>query len=157
MCSREGTWVQPDSQAKMGVYHSRPRILPVWTVKKMCQAGVVCVIGLLLVATSCVPEIGVTTYTEKSFTVGVGEKYNIAVELRAGQTVEGDFSISGQEDYIDFYIKDAYGGLTYGVVRAVGSHRFVAKASYSGSHTLCFDNSFSFGTGRQVSVRYRVR
>lgn len=89
--------------------------------------------------------------------MGAGEKYTIVAELRAGQTIEGDFSVSGQRNYIDFYIKDPFGGLTYGVVRAEGSHRFAAEARYAGAHTLYFDNTFSFGASRQIALRYRLR
>jgi len=123
----------------------------------MRQVAVISLLMFLLLAASCLPEISGSPYTEKDFTVGVGEKYTIVAELKVGQTIEGDFSVSGQEDYIDFYIKDPFGGLTYGVIRAEGSHRFTAKANYSGAHTLYFDNSFSFGTSRQVALRYRLK
>lgn len=112
---------------------------------------------LSLLAASCLPGISAPPYTEKSFTVGVGEKHTISAQVKEGQTIEGDFSVSGQQDYIDFYIKDPFGGLTYGVIRAEGSHRFTAEARESGTHTLYFDNSFSFGASRQVALRYRVR
>ena len=123
----------------------------------MRQVAIVVVILVSLLSASCLPEISAPLYTERDFTVGVGEKYTVVAELRAGQTIEGDFSISGQEDYIDFYIKDPFGDLLYGVIRAEGSHKFTAKAKYSGAHTLYFDNSFSFGTSRQISLRYRTR
>ena len=43
------------------------------------------------------------------------------------------------------------------VVRAQGSHSFDAQANTSGLHTLYFDNSFSFGSSRDVTLRYGVR
>ena len=69
----------------------------------------------------------------------------------------GDFSVSGREDDIGFYIKDPFGGLVYGVIRTVGGQSFTAEARYSGTHTLYFDNSFSWGTSRQVALRYHLR
>lgn len=123
----------------------------------MRQVAIVVIILVSLLSASCLPEISAPPYTERDFTVGVGEKYTLAAEVRAGQTIEGDFSVSGQEDYIDFYIKDPSGDLLYGVIRADGSHKFTAKAKYSGVHTLYFDNSFSFGTSRQIALRYCAR
>lgn len=114
-------------------------------------------LSISLLAASCLPGTTASAYTEKSFAVGVNEKHTIAVELKAGQTIEGNFSVSGKEDSIDFYIKDAFGGLTYGVVRAEGSHKFVAQAKYSSIHTIYFDNSFAFGESRQIALRYRIR
>ena len=121
------------------------------------QLGIICVLLLSLVVGSCLPGISTASYTDKNFTVGVDEKYTIVVELRAGQTIEGDFSVSGREDDIGFYIKDPFGGLAYGVIRTVGGQSFTAEARYSGTHTLYFDNSFSWGTSRQVALRYRLR
>jgi len=128
----------------------------------MRPVAIVFVLLISLLAVSCLPETSApqssaTPYTQIDFTVGVSEKHTVVVDLEAGQTVEGDFSISGQQDYIDFYIKDPSGGLLYDVIRAEGSHKFTAKAKYSGAHTLYFDNSFSFGTSRQIALRYRMR
>lgn len=106
---------------------------------------------------SSLSDIGVSPYTEKTFVVGEGEKYSVVAVLKEGQTVEGDFSVSGEQDYLDFYIKDPTGDLIYGVVRAQGSLRFTAEARNSGAHSLYFDNSFSFGAKRQVTLHYRVR
>jgi hypothetical protein len=122
----------------------------------MRQAAIVVVLVISLLTASCL-EVGAPPYTERNFTVGVNEKYTIVADLEAGQIIEGDFSISGQEDYIDFYIKDPFGGLLYSVT-AEGSHKFTAKAKYSGAHTLYFENSFSLnGTSRQIALHYRKR
>lgn len=127
----------------------------------MRRLAIVAVLVVSLLAAACLdvstPQTSDTSYTERDFTVGVSEKHTIAVNLEAGQIVEGDFSISGQEDYIDFYIKDPFGGLLYDVNRAGGSLQFTAEAIYSGVHTLYFDNSFSWDTNRQIALRYRVR
>lgn len=114
-------------------------------------------LGLALLLTSCQVLSGAPPYTETSFTVTPGEKHTVAVELRAGSTLDGSFSISGGENYIDFYIKGPEGGLAYGVVRAVGGQSFETTAQLSGTHTMYFDNSFSFGSPRQISLRYRSR
>ena len=122
----------------------------------MRQAAIVVVLVISMLAASCL-EIGAPPYTESNFTVEVDEKHTIVAELKAGQIIEGDFSISGQEDYIEFYIKDPFGVQLYGVT-AEGSHKFTAKAKHSGAHTLYFENSFSLnGTSRQIALRYRVR
>lgn len=126
-------------------------------IKTTRQAIIIGCFLASLLATSCLQGISAPPYTEKDFTIEVSEKHTIAVDLKAGQTVEGDFSISGQEDFIDFYIKDPIGDLLYGVIRAEGSHNFVAEARRSGAHTLYFDNSFSFGSSREIALRYRAR
>ncbi len=128
----------------------------------MRPVAIIVALLISLLAASCLPETSApqssaTPYTQIDFTVGVSEKHTVVIDLEAGQTIEGDFSISGQQDYIDFYIKDPSDDLLYDDVRAVGSHEFTAKAKYSGAHTLYFDNSFSFGTSRQIALRYRVR
>ena len=122
----------------------------------MRQVAITVVLLISLLAISCL-EISSPPYTDRDFTVGVGEKYTLVADLEAGQIIEGDFSVSGQEDYIDFYIKDPSDSLLYGVIRAEGSQEFSAKATYSGTHTLYFDNSFSFGTSRQITLHYRIR
>jgi len=114
-------------------------------------------VGLVLSLVSCQVLPGAPSYTETSFAVPPGEKYTLAVELRAGRTVEGSFSVSGAENYVDFYIKGPKGDLAYGVVRAVGGQSFAVKAEVPGAYTLYFDNSISFGSSRQISVRYRTR
>lgn len=130
--------------------------------KIMRQITIAVVLLISLVAASCSLEAGdsqisAPSYTEKDFTVGVSEKHTIQVDVGAGQIIEGDFSVSGQEDYIDFYIEDPFGSLLFDVHRAVGSLQFTAEATGSGVHTLYFDNSFSWGTSRQIALRYRVR
>jgi len=89
--------------------------------------------------------------------VNAGAKYTIAVDLKAGQTVEGYFSISGEENDIDFYITDPSGWLAYGVERVTGGGEFAVEARDSGTHTLWFDNSFSWGKSREVTLHYRSR
>lgn len=95
--------------------------------------------------------------TETSFTVEPGQKHTIGLQLREGHTVEGNFSISGTENYIDFYIKGPNGELAYGVVRAVGAQSFEIRAETEGTYVLYFDNSISWGGVRKISLRYRAR
>ena len=116
----------------------------------------VLLLSLLLLA-SCALVPGDSSFQEVSFTVAASAKHTIAVEVRAGHSLEGSFSVSGPENYIDFYIKDPAGGLAYGVVRAQGGHGFEALAETGGIYTLYFDNSISFGSSRNISLRYRVR
>ena len=120
----------------------------------MRQAAVILVLLLLLIV-SCV-LISAPPYIEKSFTVNAGAQYTIAVDLKAGQTVEGYFSISGEENDIDFYITDSSGGLVYSE-DVEGSHEFAVEAKDSGIHTLWFDNSFSWEKSREVTLHYRSR
>ncbi len=63
-------------------------------------------------------------YTETSFEVLPGQKHAVAVQPGAGNTLEGNFSISGTENYIDFYIEGLNGELIYGVERSEGSLSF---------------------------------
>ncbi len=104
-----------------------------------------------------VPGGSAPAATETQFTVAAGQKYTVAVQLREGRSVEGSFSISGQENYIDFYVKAPNGMLAYGVVRAVNAQSFEAEADQDGAYALTFDNSISFGSPRQISLRYQVR
>ncbi len=116
------------------------------------------VLVLLVVLSSCdVLPGGGAPVQEVSFTVAPGAKHTIAVDLREGHTVSGNFSVSGKENFIDFYIKDPNGGLAFGSERAQGSLAFLAEAETSGIHTLYFDNSFSFGSPRDITLRYTVR
>jgi hypothetical protein len=99
-------------------------------------------------------------YTTENFTVPPGEKYTVAVELDSGHTVEGSFSVSGAQNDIDFYIEYTTGLDTtqvYGVDRAQGGYSFELKALKSGTYVLYFDNSFGFGSSRQISLQYRTR
>lgn len=89
--------------------------------------------------------------------MGAGEKYPIAVHLDAGQTVEGDFSVSGTENDIDFYITDPSGWLAHDKVDVEGSYQFAVEARDSGIYTLWFDNTLSWGKSREVDLRYRSR
>ena len=73
----------------------------------MRQVAITVVLLISLLAISCL-EISSPPYTDRDFTVGVGEKYTLVADIEAGQIIEGDFSVSGQEDYIDFYIKDPF-------------------------------------------------
>lgn len=110
-----------------------------------------------MLLTSCSLTPVESTPQEASFTVASSAKHTISIEARSGQSIEGYFSVTGNENYIDFYIKDPDGGLTYGVVRAQGSHSFQAQAETTGVYTLYFDNSISFGSSRDISLRYQVR
>lgn len=115
------------------------------------------ILALLLVLASCDLLLGDTSFQEVNFTVAPSAKQTIAAEVKAGHSVEGSFSVTGKETYIDFYIKDPSGGLPYGVVRAQGGHSFEMQAETTGVYTLYFDNAISFGSARDISLRYRVR
>ena len=112
---------------------------------------------VLLLLTSCEFLPIETTSQEVNFTLAPSAKHTIAVEVREGHWVQGSFSVSGKENFIDFYIKDPAGGLAYGVVRAQGGLSFEAQAETTGLYTLYFDNSFSFGSSRDITLRYQVR
>lgn len=112
---------------------------------------------LLVLLTSCEFLLVETTNQEVNFTLAPSAKHTIAVEVREGHWVQGSFSVSGKENFIDFYIKDPAGGLAYGVTRAQGGLSFEAQAETTGLYTLYFDNSFSFGSSRDISLRYQVR
>ncbi len=118
---------------------------------------VLLLLALTLISAGCEALSAPSTYTETSFTVEPGQKHTVAVQLREVRTVEGSFSISGADNFIDFYIKGSNGELAYGVVRAVGAQSFEIRAETDGTYTLYFDNSISFGRSRQISLRYRTR
>lgn len=115
------------------------------------------VLILLILLTSCEFLPIESTNQEVNFTLAPSAKHTIAVEVREGHRVQGSFSVSGKENFIDFYIKDPAGGLAYGVTRAQGGLSFEAQAETSGLYTLYFDNSFSFGNSRDITLRYQVR
>lgn len=115
------------------------------------------VLMLAIVLSACALVSPESTAQEVSFTVAPSTKHTIAADVREGHSIVGSFTVSGQENFIDFYIKDPNGGLAYGVVRAQGSHSFEAQAETTGVHTLYFDNSISFGSSRNITLRYDVR
>ncbi|MBI4330635.1 MAG: emp24/gp25L/p24 family protein [Chloroflexi bacterium] len=114
---------------------------------------------LTLVPVACDfgPELAAPAPGELQFTVAAGQKYTVAVPLREGGTVQGTLSVSGPENFIDFYVRGPNGELSFGVVRVAGGQSFEMKAEADGTYTLVFDNSFSFGSSRQVSLNYRTR
>ncbi|MBI2935152.1 MAG: emp24/gp25L/p24 family protein [Chloroflexi bacterium] len=114
-------------------------------------------LALMLIACDVLPGISPPTPLETQFTVEPGKKHSIAVMVREGRSLEGTFSISGGENFIDFSIRGPNGELSYGVVRAVGGRTFEMTADKEGTYTMWFDNSFSFGSARQISLRYIVR
>lgn len=125
----------------------------------MIKKWLICLCLVLVpLASGCgiVPGGEGKSFIESSFTVEAGQKHTIAVLLQEGHVVEGTLSVSGAENTIDFYIMGPDRALVYGVVRVVGGHSFEVKARKTGTYTLYFDNSFSFGRSRQVSVRYRA-
>ncbi|MBI2830548.1 MAG: emp24/gp25L/p24 family protein [Chloroflexi bacterium] len=116
-------------------------------------------LALIPLATACALAPGgvdSTKFIETGFTVEPGQKHTIAVSLQERQAVEGTLSVSGAENTIDFYILGPDRELVYGVVRVVGGHSFKVPAQKTGTYTLYFDNSFSFGRSRQVALRYRA-
>lgn len=116
---------------------------------------------LFLVGAACDIPPGVSgpaaTPTQSQFTVEAGQKHTLAVALREGHSVSGTFSVSGSQNYIDFYIKGPNGELAYGVVRVQGGQSFEMEADKDGTYAMTFDNAFSFGSPRQISLSYSVR
>lgn len=109
------------------------------------------------VACDALPGGPVATPTQTQFAVEAGQKYTVAVTLREGHSVSGTVSVSGAQNYIDFYIKGPNGELAYGVVRVQGGQSFEMEADKDGTYAMTFDNAFSFGSSRQVTLSYQVR
>ncbi len=120
----------------------------------------ICLVILLtlgLVACDALPGGPAATPVQAQFTVAAGQKHTLAVPLREGHSVSGTVSVSGAQNYIDFYIKGPNGELAYGVVRVQGGQNFEMEADKDGTYSMTFDNAFSFGSPRQISLSYQVR
>ncbi len=119
---------------------------------------VLLVAAFLLAVAGCdiIPGGQAATATT-TFDIASRAQHSVAVQLQKGDTLEGTLSISGRENYLDFYVSAPDGGQVYGVVRVVAGQGFLVKANSSGTYVMHFDNSFSFGSPRQVALSYSVR
>lgn len=104
-------------------------------------------LGLL----SCAPA-----YRDTSIAVGGLSTQTLSITMSKGKTLEGYMTVRGGNDDINFYLKDSYGSKVLNV-SVKGRYDFSYKATSDGYHTAYFDNTFSFFTGKEVLLHYRVR
>ena len=102
-------------------------------------------------------SFSVLVYASQTFTVAPLSSQPINVELVAGDSVNGTFSVTGGTGTgIDFMVKDPNGKqlLSYNFT---SSKNFSFSASTNGSYTLIFGNSFcSCEGGKTVTLNYSI-
>jgi hypothetical protein len=97
-----------------------------------------------------------TPYTEKSFTMEADEVHTMAVQIDDGHTLEGFFSISGEDVLVDFWIQGPNRELAYGKETVEGMLSFEMVAQYQGAYTMCFDTCKSRAQSPlQIDLSYR--
>ena len=79
---------------------------------------------------------------------------SIPVTLKSGDLIEGSFTVSGPTNLdISFSVQDPAGSNAYGPVRS-RSGAFTYRAQTTGIHHLYIDNTYSWFTGKIVSLTY---
>ena len=97
-----------------------------------------------------------TPYTEKSFTMEADEIHTMAVQMDGGHTLEGFFSVSGEDVLVDFWIEGPNGELAYGKNTVEGMLSFEMVAQYQGVYTMYFDTRKSRAqSSLQIDLSYR--
>ena len=97
-----------------------------------------------------------TPYTEKSFSMEAGEVHTMAVQMDDGRTLEGFFSISGEDILVDFWIEGPNRELAYGKKTVEGMLSFEMVAQYQGTYTMYFDARKSRAQSPlQIDLSYR--
>lgn len=135
--------------AESPVYPSREK-----TMKSLSLAFI---LALYLTVTGCTLISAAPSYAEKEFTIDSGKRHAVTVRLAAGQTVEGDFTIQGEELFpdLDFYVLGPH-GQRFDNGRAMGGDSFQLTAEESGQYALFFDNTVPPASSCRVSLRYRI-
>ncbi len=97
------------------------------------------------------------SYAEKQFSIDSGKKHAVTVRLAAGQAVEGDFTIEGEELFPDlgFYVLGPH-GQKFDNGKVMGSDSFQLLAEESGQYAMFFDNTAPLALPCRVSLRYRI-
>jgi hypothetical protein len=97
-----------------------------------------------------------TPYTQKSFTMEADEIHTMAVQMDGGHTLEGFFSVSGEDVLVDFWIEGPNGELAYGKNTVEGMLSFEMVAQYSGAYTMYFDTRKSWAQSPlRIDLSYR--
>lgn len=107
-----------------------------------------------LLLTICIP-LAIAQQTE-AFTVDVLSSRVVIFNLEESAEVKGSFTVSGGVGDIDFYIINPDGERIIDLGHLNREAKFEFSASASGPYTLRFDNSFSWFTPKEVTLRYEV-
>ena len=127
-------------------------------IDNMRYIGLLFLLLLVPALVSCDLVSEETPYTEKSFAVAADTTHTVTVQMERGHTLEGSFSISGEDDTTDFRIEGPNHELAYGEERAQGALSFEMKAQYSGAYTLYFDRKiYHYPSPLQIDLQYRSR
>lgn len=104
---------------------------------------------LLLALVSCV-------FAVETFNVPNLQNITRAIELEDGDSVAGNFTVSGGSGDVNFYVKDPNGTEIIRFDRTTGVS-FSFSATKTGTYTLNFDNRFSLLTSKTVILDYSVK
>lgn len=95
---------------------------------------------------------GALPYHEQRLTVSKGQDIGFAVELSAGDSLEGSVQeIAGYYNAFVFWITDPNGKTVYDV-ELEGKHDFTFRATIDGYYALHF---YSFTSDKEAIVKYR--
>jgi hypothetical protein len=127
------------------------------TAKTMKSILFAILLTLGLISAGCTLISAVPSYAEKEFAVDSGKRHAVTVRLAAGQMVEGDFSIQGEDSFpsLELYVLGPH-GQKFDNGRAMGSDSFRLTAEESGQYALFFDNTAPPASPCRVTLRYRI-
>lgn len=91
-----------------------------------------------------------------SFDVEPSSATTLTFKMSRGETLEGYLTVSGGNDDIRFYINNPAGVKMLDIKRVQERYDFVYTADSDGSHSLSFNNGFSFRTGKHICLHYRI-
>lgn len=96
-------------------------------------------------------------YQELTFVVPPTAYYTLTVhDLRAGDVIEGSFTVTGGANDIDFGILDPSGGVLTSASRVLGAYAFHVVVAEDGSHMVRFGNTSQFAAPKTVTLMIRA-
>jgi len=125
-------------------------------VKGGMRYPVLALLLLLFVQWGCAIVSEETPYVEKSFAMEADETRTVAVQVDGGDTLEGFFSVSGEDVLLDFWIQGPNRELAYDKKTVEGTISFQMVAQYPGTYTMYFDTRKSRAQSTlQIDLSYR--
>lgn len=95
-------------------------------------------------------------FAVETFNVPNLQNITRAIELEDGDSVAGNFTVSGGSGDVNFYVKDPNGTEIMRFDRTTGIS-FSFSATKTGTYIMNFDNRFSLLTSKTVTLDYAVK
>lgn len=95
-------------------------------------------------------------FAVETFNVPNLQNITRAIELEDGDSVAGNFTVSGGSGDVNFYVKDSNGTEIMRFDRTTGIS-FSFSATKTGTYIMNFDNRFSLLTSKTVTLDYAVK